>query len=302
MQRVRRRWCTVLLIALRAGAVLERCAAWCASLYCASIVWACRNALRKTCSIVLLFPLLLRNALCGCAVGNVLFYRIGKSVLHLCSAQHPCSNPALRLHLPFCKTKPSTNEVKGAPHCIILEYRISRRSVESSLYQSKNVLITRTARKEEQPCRSAPTCMHLQPYPIPAHCVSNSEKRSSAKQVCCSASLIHLKQSTHNKKRAPYCTFPKHCTSADATGGAMQYHLCTNLHARNLPPAPARSAVNRTASVTTGHQAALCYTKLRSKIETRFQQVCYPRPLFFFAPGACRRSGVSERNRPKGGS
>ena len=215
MQRVRRRWCTVLLIALRAGAVLGRCAAWCASLYCASIVWACKNALRKTCSIVLLFPLLLCNALCGCAVGNVLFYRIGKSVLHLCSAQHPCSNPALRLHLPFCKTKPSTNEVKGAPHCIILEYRISRRSVESSLYQSKNVLITRTARKEEQPCRSAPTCMHLQPYPIPAHCVSNSEKRSSAKQVCCSASphtetidpqqktrsVLHVSQALHKRRR-----------------------------------------------------------------------------------------------------
>ena len=27
---------------------------------------------------------------------KILFYRIEKSVLHLCSAQHPCSNPALR--------------------------------------------------------------------------------------------------------------------------------------------------------------------------------------------------------------
>ena len=54
-------------------------------------------------------------------------------------------------------------------------------------------------------------------------------------------------QTTYNKKHAPYRTPPKH------SGGATQYHHCTNLHARNPSPAPARSAVRRTASVTTGH-------------------------------------------------
>ena len=39
-----------------------------------------------------------------------------------------------------------------------------------------------------------------------------------------------LKQSTHNKKRTPYCT------SAGATGGATQCHFRTNLQTRNITP------------------------------------------------------------------
>ena len=58
------------------------------------------NALQQDCFVVLLFPLLLRNALCGCAVGNLLFYRIEKGFLLFCSAQHPCSAPALRAEHP----------------------------------------------------------------------------------------------------------------------------------------------------------------------------------------------------------
>ena len=79
----------------------------------------------------------------------------------------------------------------------------------------------------------------------------------------------------------------------------MQYHLCTNLHARNLPSAPARSAVNRTSRVTTGHQVAQRSTKLQRKIETRFQQVCYPSPSFSLhrapAAAAAFRSATARR-------
>ena len=72
-------WCSVvtlpvLLTALRAGAGLGICVVWCISFCCASIVQVCRDALRQGCFVVLPFPLLLRNVLCGCVVENVPFY------------------------------------------------------------------------------------------------------------------------------------------------------------------------------------------------------------------------------------
>ena len=162
--------------------------------------------------------------------------------------------------------------------------------------------------------------MHLQSYPIPAHCVSNSEKRNATEQPCHSA-FLHIEAIDTQQKNA----------------------LCT-VH---LPsPAPARSAVNRKARVTTGHQTVPWSNRLRSKIEGRLPPSLLPKPLFFFStehgallflrawrkrrggcistkemgihpqqrngiskkehpfpnPGVCRRSGVSERNRPEGGS
>ena len=141
---------------------------------CASIVSMCKDALRQICSIVLLFPLLLRNALCGCAVGNVLFYRIEISVLRLSQRTTPLQQPSAPYRMP-----PS--------YCI------------SALRQQQ--------RKEKYHKTSLPQC-------IP--CTSE--------------------QSTHNKKRAPYRTHPKHCTSAGAVGGATQCHFRTNLHTRNITP------------------------------------------------------------------
>ena len=77
-----------------AGARRGRYAARCVFLYCASVVQMCRNALQQSCSVVLFFPLLLRNALCGCAVGNVLFYRIEISVLRLSQRTTPLQQPS----------------------------------------------------------------------------------------------------------------------------------------------------------------------------------------------------------------
>ena len=91
-------------------------------------------------------------------------------------------------------------------------------------------------------------------------------------------------------------------------------HPCTlkqSTHSRKIRtvphispiPAPARSAVKRTGSVTTEHQAAPCSTKLHSKIETRLLQVCIQKPsfssppctaLFFFSvPGEKEEGGAS---------
>ena len=82
-------------------------------------------------------------------------------------------------------------------------------------------------------------------------------KRSTAKQVCRSASLIHL-----NKR--------------PTTKNALRT-------ARLPSPAPARSAVNRMSSVTTGHQAAQCSNYLHSKIERRLPPSLHPKALFFFS-------------------
>ena len=118
---------------------------------------------------------------------------------------------------------------------------------------------TPSSRRHPQspPTAAANECAHLQVCTYPAHCVSNSGKRSTAKQVCRSASLIHL-----NKRP----------TTKNALGTAR------------LPsPAPARSAVNRMSSVTTGHQAAQCSNYLHSKIERRLPPSLHPKALFFFS-------------------
>ena len=61
------------------------------------------------------------------------------------------------------------------------------------------------------------------------------------------------------------------------------------LRTAHLPsPAPARSAVKRTGSVTTGHNPHNVLTTCTAKERDGYPQVCYPRPLFFFAPGAAR--------------
>ena len=77
------------------------------------------------------------------------------------------------------------------------------------------------------------------------------EKQNGATLLQCIPARMNNRRTA--KKHAPYRTRPKHCISASATGSIMQCHLCTNLHARNPFPAPARSAVKRTPSVTTGH-------------------------------------------------
>ena len=76
---------------------------------------------------------------------------------------------------------------------------------------------------------------------------------------------------------------------------AQQKH---KLRTAPLPrPAPARSAVNRTASVTTGHQAAQRSNHLHGKIEGRFPQVCCKSPLFLLH--RARRSSFSPRPEKK---
>ena len=91
----------------------------------------------------------------------------------------------------------------------------------------------------------------------------------------------------HRKTSLPQCIFAhlsNQCTTKNALRiaripstaqvrarpaaqrSAISARICTH---ETLPPAPARSAVKRTGSVTTERQAAPCSTKLRSKIETR---------------------------------
>ena len=125
----------------------------------------------------------------------------------------------------------------------------------------------------------------------------------------CALARLHLssalrqqqRKQKHRKTSLPQCIFAhlsNQCTTKNALRtaripstaqvrarpaaqrSAISARICTH---ETLPPAPARSAVKRTPSVTTGHQAAQRSTKLQRKIETRFQQVCYPRPLFFFS-------------------
>ena len=79
----------------------------------------------------------------------------------------------------------------------------------------------------------------------------------------------------HSKASLPQCT---PCTPEQSAH-------CRKTRTARLPiPAPARSAVKRTGSVTTEHQAAPCSTKLHSKIETRLLQVCTQKPSFSSPP------------------
>ena len=99
--------------------------------------------------------------------------------------------------------------------------------------------------------------MHLQSYPIPAHCVSNSEKRNATEQPCHSA-FLHIEAIDTQQKNA----------------------LCT-VH---LPsPAPARSAVKRTASVTTGHHLYNVLITCAARGERRLPPSLHPKALFFFS-------------------
>ena len=148
------------------------------------------------------------------------------------------------------------------------------------------------------------------------------------------------------------CTYPAHCAATAETEAPQNKFAAVHLRTpeqsahcketrtvpQHLPsPAPARSAVNRTARVTTGHTSHNVLTTCTAKEERRLPPSLLPKPLFFFStvhgallflqqgekeeggasqqrnylysqrkrtptPGACRRSGVSERNRPKGGS
>ena len=219
---------------------------------------------------MLLFPLLLRSVLCGCAVGkcSVLSNRnkcFASFAAHdtltatQCSAQRQRKEtrhiPAF-LHSPFCKTTPLTNGVKRAP------YRMP-----------------------------------------PSYCISalrsNSEKRRSVKQVCRSASLVHpnKRPTTKNALRTAriLSTAQAQARSA-AQRNVISARICKH---ETLPPAPARSAVNRTGSVTTGHQAASCSTQLRSKIEGRLLPSLLPSPSFSLhrapAAAAAFRSATARR-------
>ena len=97
----------------------------------------------------------------------------------------------------------------------------------------------------------------------------------------------------HSKTSLPQCIFT-HFSNRRTT---------KNTHRTALFPstaqAQARSAAHHVSSL---YQPAQRSIHPRSKREGRLPPSLLPKPLFFFAPGACRRSGVSERNRPKGGS
>ena len=110
---------------------------------------------------------------------------------------------------------------------------------------------------QSPPTAAARWCAYLQGCTCPAHCGSNSGNRSTTEQVCRSPSFAHR---------------DKQPTTKNALGTAR------------LPsPAPARSAVNRMSSVTTGHQAAQCSNYLHSKIERRLPPSLHPKALFFFS-------------------
>ena len=115
--------------------------------------------------------------------------------------------------------------------------------------------------------------MHLQSYPIPAHCVSNSEKRNATEQPCHSA-FLHIEAIDTQQKNA----------------------LCT-VH---LPsPAPARSAVKRKARVTTGHNPHRVLTICTAKERDGYPQVCCKSPLFLLH--RARRSSFSPAGRKRRG-
>ncbi len=110
---------------------------------------------------------------------------------------------------------------------------------------------------QSPPTAAARWCAYLQGCTCPAYCGSNSGNRSTTEQVCRSPSFAHR---------------DKRPTTKNALGTAR------------LPsPAPARSAVNRMSSVTTGHQAAQCSNYLHSKIERRLPPSLHPKALFFFS-------------------
>ena len=77
-----------------AGAKRGRCTVRCVSFCCASVVQMCRDTLRQGCSVVLLFPLLLRNALCGCAVGKYSVLSNGKSIFLFFQRTTPLQHPS----------------------------------------------------------------------------------------------------------------------------------------------------------------------------------------------------------------
>ena len=147
MQTVQRRWCTVLLAALRAGAggnvscLQIRAEMKHSTLPTAPALVRCLRIVRYGAYLFAVRRLFMRTGMhcgrvaslcfffrCCCAmrsVGarweNILFYRIEKGFLLFCRVQHPRSNPALRaaaaeggalcsalLHLLPCKMKPST--------------------------------------------------------------------------------------------------------------------------------------------------------------------------------------------------
>ena len=139
--------------------------------------------MQQSCSVVFLFPLLLTQCALWVRGGKVLFCGIETSVLHLYSAQHPCSNPALR-----------AAAAEGGALC-------SR---------------------------------FFAPAPLQ------------------NETIDYNKKDTHRT-----ALFPN--------------------------PAPARSAVKRTASVTTGHQAAQRSNHLRSKGRRTATRKPAAKALFFFS-------------------
>ena len=116
-------------------------------------------------------------------------------------------------------------------------------------------------------------------------------------------------QPTHSKRYTPYGTFPRtaptHCAAtAKKKRSKTTLPQCIFAHLSNrraekntlrtvhIPnPAPARSAVKRRFSVTTGHQAAQRSNHLHGKIEGRSPQVCCKSPLFLLH--RARRSSFS---------
>ena len=145
--------------------------------------------------------------------------------------------------------------------------------------------------------------MHtLQLYPAPARCVSNSEKRSTTKQVCRSPSPHTETIDPQQKTRSVL-----HKRRRNRRRNAMSFpHEFANT--KHYPPAPARSAVNRTASVTTGHTPHNVLTTCTAKERDGYPQVCYPSPSFSlhrarrvsFSPVGRKRNGGRIPLSPKG--
>ena len=121
----------------------------------------------------------------------------------------------------------------------------------------------------------------MQGCTYPAHCAATAERGSPQSN----SPAVHpraLKQSAHCKETRTVPRASQALHKRRRGRRRTMCRLCTNLHLFTSP-APARSAVKRTGSVTTGHQTVPWSNRLRSKIEGRLPPSLLPKPLFFFS-------------------
>ena len=121
--------------------------------------------------------------------GRDLFYKIETSILLFCSAQHPCTSPALRaaaaegdvlcsalLHLTLCKMKLPNNEVKCAPHCTI--FKLCTSALRQQQRKEKQC---KTSSPQSIPYTSEQTTHNKKTYTVPH--VSQAPHQRGARSI-----------------------------------------------------------------------------------------------------------------------